>query len=126
MSGFQCLGWCFHALTEFNFRDPEDYYFGGFVFSNLIFVVCIIPILIDRFRFKLARHLLALASLHVFSLFVICVINSHLGDLGIGYYFWLGAFLILNLAFYLDQPAWSPDPALGNKTPAAKPPPITQ
>jgi hypothetical protein len=65
----------------------------------------------------LATHLLALASLHVLSWFVFGVINSGLGDLGIGYYFWLCAFLILNLAFYMDKAAWAPVPMAGYERP---------
>jgi hypothetical protein len=63
--------------------------------------------------------LLALASLHVLSWFGWGLYNASLGDLGIGYYFWLSAYVILNLAFYPHRQNHPPDPMPAPVTPSA-------
>jgi len=116
ISGFECFNVCVGALIKLR---PEDSYFSGFVFTNLIFVACLMLILAGRLRLIWARCLLALASLHVLSWFGWGLYNASLGDLGIGYYFWLSAYVILNLAFYPHQQNHPPDPMPAPVTPSA-------
>jgi len=111
-SGFQCFALCVDVMLARSgalyFGLGEWLEYSGFVVANLLFLVLAALLMMSARGFYRTRRWLALLiALEVLSWLAIYV--QDLSVLRSGYYVWLGAYVLLFFAHFLNHPASNPD-----------------
>jgi hypothetical protein len=111
-TGFGCFSTCLSIALrpdgDLNVGLGGWMYYSGFVVVNLLFPVLAFTLMFSVRCFSRTRCWLSLLiSLQVLSWLLVNIKNP--SSLGMGYYVWLGAFVLLLFAHILNHPASNPD-----------------
>jgi len=114
--GVECFQACLQLLVKRDTNwDAWFYYYSGFVFSNILFLILVFAVVTT----KKSRQLRGLGSLiillHVMSWPIVNLIdgNAKISEIEVGYYVWLLAYVLLFAVHLVKEPTKSLKPTVG-------------
>jgi hypothetical protein len=109
LRGFSCFLECWQTMCHFDPSEFESWlYYSGFALSNIMLPILVVGLFVSHRGWQFRTTVSSIMLLHTASWSIFESLGGS-SSIKIGYYLWLGAYGLLNLA-YRSYPDGAPDP----------------
>ena len=100
LRGFSCFLQCWETMWHFEPSDLEGWlYYSGFALSNILLPLLVVGLFVGHRAWRFRSIVSFVMLLHTTSWSVFESLGSSSSSIKIGYYLWLGAYLLLYFAY---------------------------